>query len=70
MSNSSSSSSGGVSILDLLFVLFVGLKLGGLIDWSWWWVTVPLWGGVAIIVVILAVVFLSVVIFEVIMEKF
>ena len=27
----------------LLFLLFLGLKLGGVIDWSWWWVTAPIW---------------------------
>ena len=27
----------------LLLVLFVGLKLAGVIDWSWWWVMAPLW---------------------------
>ena len=35
MSNSSSSSS-GIGFGGLLTVLFVGLKLTGFIDWSWW----------------------------------
>lgn len=48
MSNASSSSS-GIGVLGLLGVLFVGLKLGGLINWSWWWVTAPFWGGFAIV---------------------
>ena len=48
MSKSSSSSS-GVSAIGLLGVLFVALKLTGFIDWSWWWVTAPFWGGVAIL---------------------
>jgi len=25
------------------FILFVVLKLTGQIDWSWWWITSPLW---------------------------
>ena len=29
--------------LELLGVLFIGLKLGDVIDWSWWWVTSPFW---------------------------
>lgn len=29
----------------LICILFVGLKLTGFIDWSWWWVTAPIWGG-------------------------
>ena len=27
----------------LLTLLFIGLKLGGVIDWSWLWVLAPLW---------------------------
>ena len=46
------SSSGGVGFLGLLFLLFLGLKLGKIIDWSWWWVTMPLWGGFALIFLI------------------
>ena len=26
-----------------VFVVFLILKLCSLIDWSWWWVTSPLW---------------------------
>lgn len=44
-----------VSAITLLGVLFVGLKLGGVIDWSWWWVTLPFWGGLAVATAILAV---------------
>lgn len=25
-----------------LCLLFIGLKLGGIITWSWWWVLAPL----------------------------
>jgi hypothetical protein len=30
-------------ILAMLGILFVGLKLGNVINWSWWWVTCPFW---------------------------
>jgi hypothetical protein len=30
-------------IAGLLGCLFVGLKLVKLIDWSWWWVSLPAW---------------------------
>lgn len=36
-------SSRGSSFLILLFVVFLVLRLTGVIDWSWWWVTSPLW---------------------------
>jgi hypothetical protein len=51
-------SSGGVSATSLLGILFVGLKLTGYIDWSWWWVTFPFWGPLAIFLAVLAVVLL------------
>ncbi|MDE2470800.1 MAG: hypothetical protein KGL35_19155 [Bradyrhizobium sp.] len=28
---------------SVLFVIFLILKLVHEIDWSWWWVTAPLW---------------------------
>ena len=42
MSNSSSSS-GGIGFTGALAILFIGLKLGGVISWSWLWVLSPLW---------------------------
>lgn len=27
----------------VLFLIFLVLKLTGYIDWSWWWITAPLW---------------------------
>ena len=42
--------SNGISFVGLLFLLFLGLKLAGVgqvATWSWWWVTAPLWGGLA-----------------------
>lgn len=53
--SSSSSSSGGIGVLGLLGVVFVTLKLLGYIDWSWWWVTLPFWGGLALVLTILLV---------------
>lgn len=38
------------SILTILFVVFLVLKLTGNIDWSWWWVTSPLWLPLAIVI--------------------
>ncbi len=31
----------GIGLLDLLFVMFIGLKLAHVIDWSWWLVASP-----------------------------
>jgi hypothetical protein len=51
MSNSSSSSSGGIGFLGLLTIVFITLKLTGYIDWSWFWVLSPLIFGFFILVV-------------------
>ena len=56
MSDTSSSSSGGIGFCGLLTVLFIALKLSGYISWSWWWVLSPLWIGFALFIAILAVV--------------
>ena len=35
--------SNGLGFGTILFLIFMTLKLAGFIDWSWWWVTSPLW---------------------------
>lgn len=35
----------GIGFLGLLGLLFIGLKLTGYINWSWWLVLLPLYGG-------------------------
>lgn len=30
-----------MGICDIMFIVFLILKLAGLIDWSWWWVISP-----------------------------
>lgn len=58
MSDSSNASSGGMGLLGVLAVVFITLKLCHVIDWSWWWVTCPLWGGAAFAILVLVVVLL------------
>lgn len=35
---------------DCLFLVFLVLKLTHYIDWSWWWVTSPIWIPIAVII--------------------
>ncbi len=56
MSNSSSSSSGGIGFVGLLTVVFITLKLTDYIDWSWWWVLSPLWIAPAVFLAVLAII--------------
>ncbi len=58
MSKSSSNSSSGLGLASVLFVVFLVLKLTGNIDWSWWWVTAPLWAGAALVILGILVIFL------------
>lgn len=44
-------SSGGIGLLGLVFIVFLVLKLIGTINWSWWWVTAPLWIPLSIAIV-------------------
>ncbi len=34
---------GGMGIVSFLTILFVVLKVTGIISWSWWWVFSPIW---------------------------
>jgi hypothetical protein len=37
-----------MTILGLLGLLFIGLKLAGVIAWSWWLVLLPFYAGIAL----------------------
>lgn len=54
MSNPSTNS--GTSLPTLLLVLFIGLKLGSVIDWGWGWVLAPLWMPLVLVVAYILVV--------------
>jgi hypothetical protein len=46
--------SNGMSLFGVLGVVFIVLKLIGVISWSWWLVTLPFWGGIALLGVFVA----------------
>lgn len=51
-------SNDGIGVLGALGVAFVVLKLMDVIDWSWWWVTLPFWGVFAVLILISAIYFI------------
>ena len=55
---SKESKSSGLGISAVLQIVFLVLKLTGLIDWSWWLVLVPLWTdiGFALLYIIIALI--------------
>ncbi len=55
MSSSSSSSSGGIGFFGLLTIVFIILKLCGVIAWPWMWVTAPFWIPLAIVLGLLVI---------------
>lgn len=58
MSESSSSYAGGIGTPGLLGLIFIVLKLCGVIHWSWWWVLSPFWIGFALFLIGLLVIFI------------
>ena len=39
-------------LCSMLFITFLVLKLTKVIDWSWWWITAPLWIPIALFLVL------------------
>lgn len=58
MSKNSDVSSGGLGFGTTLFLVFLVLKLTDVIDWSWWWVTAPLWIPISIFILFVIIVFI------------
>lgn len=59
---SEESKSSGLGISAVLQIVFLVLKLTGLIDWSWWLALVPLWtniGFILLYVIIALIIFKS-----------
>ena len=44
-----------VGFLGLLQIVFIVLKVTGLITWSWWMVFIPLWIELSIILIVLII---------------
>lgn len=56
--NNGTTRRGGIGFCGLLTIVFITLKLVGVIKWSWLWVLAPLWipSVIAIIIFLLLVV--------------
>lgn len=57
MNNKKNASSGGLGLSGILGIVFIILKLVGVINWSWFWVLSPFWIGPALIVLIFIVLY-------------
>ena len=47
--------SNGIGFGTVLFLVFLVLKLTDNIDWSWWWVTSPLWIPFVLVFVVMGI---------------
>ena len=54
--NSTTTTSGGFGFFGALALLFIGLRLAGLIEWPWVWVLAPLWGSVLLFIVLAVII--------------
>ena len=45
----------GIGFCGLLGIVFIILKLVGVISWSWLWVLAPIWISAGLVVILLAV---------------
>lgn len=68
MAEARASASGGIGLGGALFITFLVLKLTGVIDWSWWWVTCPLWGGLVLLLGLCLVFFGAILIFFIVQK--
>jgi hypothetical protein len=46
-----------ITFSQLLTLLFIGLKLGGVIDWSWWLVLLPLYAPLLLFLAVVSTAF-------------
>jgi hypothetical protein len=53
----SDSSSRGIGFIGALAILFIALKLFGVITWSWVWVLAPIWGSWALTVLLVIAIY-------------
>ena len=56
MSSNRNNSSSGIGICGVLTIVFVVLKLVGVINWSWLWVLCPLWIDILLTVIVLVII--------------
>ena len=57
--SSSAAPAGGVALPGLLTLLFIALKLLGVVSWSWLWVLSPMWISLCLIILVVAVIILA-----------
>jgi membrane protein YdbS with pleckstrin-like domain len=60
--DSNTTTNSGIGFVGLLTILFIGLKLTGYINWSWWWILSPLWIATGLTLLVLVVILIVIII--------
>lgn len=50
-------SGGGIGFCGLLTIVFIALKLLGVIQWSWVWILSPIWIPLIIVIILFIIIF-------------
>jgi len=50
---------GGLGIVSVLTIIFIVLKLLGVVQWSWIWVLSPIWISAVIVVAVFSVILIG-----------
>ena len=53
MNKNNNTSGSGLGLSSVLTIIFIVLKLVGVINWSWWWVFAPTWIGIILWILVL-----------------
>lgn len=56
MNDNNGTAKGGIGFIGLLTIVFIALKLCGVITWSWLWVLSPIWIGLCVDIAVILVV--------------
>lgn len=43
----------GLGIFGILGIVFIILKLTNILTWSWWWILLPIYGPVTVLIMII-----------------
>jgi hypothetical protein len=57
--NTNVASSSGIGFFGLLTIVFIVLKLCGIITWSWWWILSPIWGPAALFIICILIFYIA-----------
>lgn len=57
MSDTTTKTSGGIGFFGLLGVAFIVLKLCKVIDWSWWFILMPIYLPIVFVIILYIIIF-------------